>query len=413
MANPAARPTQLEVPDEPTEFRTWIRGVLCEALPSDWTGLGALPADELSGWVERWRDTLASYRLLAPGWPVRAGGLGLDGARLIVLQEELAGAGVPCGGGNDPFGIDMLGNTLLAYGTPEQQDHYLPRILSAEDVWCQGFSEPGAGSDLAGIRTRATVDESGRWHLDGQKIWTSNAHLASWIFVLARTGESGGRHRGLTFFLVPLDQPGITIRPIRQMSGASHFNEVFLDDAVAEDIVGEVGQGWAVAMSLLGHERGQSATTQAIRYRSEWERLVRTASERGMLGDARIRDRIAQAYVRIEVMDALGQRLAGPGITGLDEAGDAALFKLHWSAHHQDVTELALEVLGPDATTPEGRMLEMGYGGPDAAGAPRTSASWVDIFYNSRPGTIYAGTSQVLRNIVSERLLGLPKEQRP
>ncbi|MFJ6151419.1 AMP-binding protein [Micromonospora profundi] len=397
----------------PQEFRASVRALLERELPPGWSGLGALREDELHKWIARWRAVLARHRLLAPGWPVEHGGLGLAPDQQVVLQEEFARAGVPSGSGNDPFGIDMLGNTLLALGTPEQQAHYLPRILDGTDVWCQGFSEPGAGSDLAAVQTRAVLGADGRWRLTGQKIWTSNAHLASWIFVLARTGTRAERHRGLTFLLVPLDQPGVEVRPIRQLSGASHFNEVFFTDAVAADVVGAVGEGWAVAMALLGHERGQSATTQAIRYRAEWERLVRTAREHGMLERAWVRDGLAAAYVRIEVMDALGRRLAGGGLTGADAAGDAALFKLQWSAHHQAVTELALEILGPDATTPTGRVLELGYGGPDAAGAPISSASWVDIFYNARPGTIYAGTTQVLRNVVAERLLGMPKEVRP
>ena len=398
---------------DPQSFRTAVRALLARELLADWQGLGALGEGELTPWIAHWRTVLAQHRLLAPGWPVEHGGLGLAPDLQVILQEEFARAGVPNGSGNDPFGIDMLGNTLLAVGTPAQQARYLPRILRGDDVWCQGFSEPEAGSDLAAVQTRATLGEDGHWRLSGQKIWTSNAHLASWIFVLARTGTRAERHRGLTFFLVPLDQDGVEVRPIRQLSGASHFNEVFFTDARAEDVVGTVGAGWAVAMALLGHERGQSATTQAIRYRAEWERLVRTARDNGMIGRAFVRDGLAAAYVRIEVLAGLGRRLAAGGLTGTDAAGDAALFKLHWSAHHQAVTELALEILGPAATTPDGRMLELGYGGPDAAGAPITAASWVDVFYNARPGTIYAGTTQVLRNVVAERLLAMPKEARP
>lgn len=397
------------VPSDAEQFRAWVRATVQDGLPDGWSGMGALPEGLLGPFVEGWRKHLGRHRLLAPGWPPEHGGLGLDVARQVIVQEELARVGTPPGSGNDPFSIEMLGNTLIELGTREQKDHHLPRILSGADVWCQGFSEPEAGSDLAGVRTRAVQDEQGRWLINGQKIWTSNAHHATWIFVLARTGTQKSRHRGLTFFLVPMDQEGLTVRPIRQMSGASHFNEVYFDDVVAADIVGEVGEGWRVAMSLLGHERGQSATTYAIRYAAEWDRLVATAREHGVDDDPLLRDRIAAAHVRNRVVAALAERLSGGQITGRDHAGDAALFKLCWSSHHQVVTELALDVLGPEATTPTGRALELGYGGPDAVGAPITSASWVDIFYNARAGTIYAGTSQILRNLISERLLGLPR----
>ena len=211
---------------------------------------------------------------LAPGWPVEYGGGGLTALEQVIIAEEFARAGVPTGAPNDVFGIQMLGNTLLQWGTEEQKQRYLPRILSGDDRWCQGYSEPNAGSDLGSLALRAVLDGD-QWVLNGQKIWTSAGHLADHIFTLARTDPDAPKHKGISFLLVDMRQPGIEVRPIRMISGASEFNEVFYTDAVCprDEVVGGVNNGWAVAMTLLGYERGEAAATMPIRFQAELDRL--------------------------------------------------------------------------------------------------------------------------------------------
>src|SRR4051794_13099165 len=231
---------------EAEAYRQKVHAFLAEKLPGDWGGLGTLEGEPLSRFVREWRHTLYEAGYLAPGWPVQYGGAGLSALEQVILAEEFAKAGVPSGGPNDGFGITMLGNTLLRWGTEEQKQHYLPRILSGEDLWCQGYSEPAAGSDLGNLGCRAVLDGD-EWVINGQKIWTSGGHLADHIFVLARTAPEAAKHRGITFLLVDMRQPGVEVRPIRMMSGESEFNEVFFTDARCPkgDVVGEVNGGWA------------------------------------------------------------------------------------------------------------------------------------------------------------------------
>ena len=242
--------------------------------------------DEAAAFVTRWRVTLYEAGYLAPGWPTEYGGGGMSPLAQVVLAEEFARAGVPMGGPNDAFGITMLGNTLQVWGTEEQKQHYLPRILSGEDTWCQGYSEPNAGSDLGSLGLRAQLDGD-QWVLNGQKIWTSAGHLADHIFTLARTDPDAPKHKGISFLLVDMRQPGIEVRPIEMISGESEFNEVFYTDAVCpkHEVVGGVNNGWAVAMSLLGYERGAAAATTSIHYRGELDRLFLLARERGVADD--------------------------------------------------------------------------------------------------------------------------------
>jgi hypothetical protein len=292
---------------------------------------------------------------------------------------------------------------------PEVSARYLPACLRGDEVWCQGFSEPEAGSDLASLTTRAVLDGD-RWVLNGQKLWTSKAREANWIFVLARSDPGARKHKGITFLLVELDQPGIEIRPIKAMSGESEFNEVFFHDAVtpADLVVGEAHGGWAVATSLLGLERGEEAATNPILFRAELDRLVAMAAGRGRLADPVVRDEVAQAYARCEIMRYLGLRI----LTGVLRDGalgpESSISKLYWSEYHQFVTGLALRILGPDALIVEGR-------GPlrswraDDPGAPNTSGSWLGAFWNATAGTIYAGATQIQKNILAESVLGLPR----
>jgi alkylation response protein AidB-like acyl-CoA dehydrogenase len=297
-------------------------------------------------------------------------------------------------------------------GTEQQRRRFLPRILSGADRWCQGFSEPDAGSDLASLSTRAVLAD-GEWVISGQKIWTSVAHRANWIFLLARTDPDADPHRGISFLLCPLDQPGIEIRPIRQLSGESDFNEVFFAGArtAADNIVGPEGGGWPVAMTLLGHERGEEAATNPILFRAELDRLFALARERGRDRDPVIRQRLAWCYGRVEIMRYLGYRILTQVLGGQELGAAASVAKLYWSEYHVAATELALDIEGLDGLIPAGR-------GPlravrtDDPGAPNSTGSWLGAFLNARAGTIYAGTSQVQRNILAERVLGLPKESR-
>ena len=401
-----------EYPPETEAFRTRVRDFLAETLPEGWTGVGGLPVDDVLPFLAWWRKQLHSERLLAPSWPVEYGGGGHSAVESVVLVEEEALAGVPSGGPNDVFSISMLGNTMLAWGTDEQKRHYLPKLLAGEHIWCQGFSEPDAGSDLAGLSCRATLDGD-EWVLEGQKIWTTYGHLADHIFVLGRTDPDAPKHAGLTFLMVPMDQPGVEVRPIPMMSGESEFNEVFFSDArcPADAVLGEVNGGWAVAMTLLGFERGEAAALMPILFREELDRLIASARTRGAVGDPLIRQELARAHVGVEIMRYLGMRTLTDVLKGGSPGADAAITKLYWSEYHQHVTELAMHVLGADATVEEGRRPSSSIQ-TDDPGAPDDSASWIGTFYGSRAGTIYAGTSEIQRGIIGERILGLPKEPR-
>ncbi len=398
---------------EAEAFREKIQAFLAEHLPADWKGIGALDPESAERFRTEWRPLLAEKRYLAPAWPLEYGGGGMTALEQVVLAEEFMKAGVPTGGSNDNFSIQMVGNTLLRWGTDEQKAHHLPRIIAGADVWCQGYSEPDAGSDLAGLGCRAVLDGD-EWVLNGQKIWTSGGQHANWIFVLCRTDPEAPKHRGISFMLCPMDQPGVELRPIRMLSGDSEFNETFFTDArtAKENVVGGVNNGWAVAMTLLGYERGQAAATMPIMFRAEVDRLIELARQRGATEDPRIRQRLARAYIDVEVMRMLGLRTLTGFLAGVQPGPAQSTFKLFWSQHHQRVTELAVDILGPEAMTPAGRG-RVGSFHADAPGSPNDAASWVGTFYVARAGTIYAGTSQIQRNILGEMVLGLPKEPRP
>jgi alkylation response protein AidB-like acyl-CoA dehydrogenase len=397
-------------PPEAETYRDKLRAWLGEHLPAGWNGIGGLPPDEARAWAVEWRSTLYDNGLLAAAWPSEYGGGGLTPLEQVIMAEEFARAGVPTGGSNDTFGIQMVGNTLLRWGTPEQKKHFLPRILSGEDVWCQGYSEPNAGSDLANLGTRAVLDGD-EWVINGQKIWTSAAQNANWIFVLTRTDPDAPKHKGISFLLVPMEQPGVEVRPIRMLSGASEFNETFFTDARTprENVVGGVDEGWAVAMTLLGYERGEAAATVPVSFRTELDRLVELVRASGRAGDPIIRQRLAACHIKVEIMRYLGMRTLTQFLTGAPPGPEGSIFKLYWSEYHKVVTELSVDVLGAEAMVPDGRWPTTAFS-TDDAGAPNDSASWVGTFFNARAGTIYAGTSQVQRNILGEMVLGLPKE---
>ena len=395
------------------QFREKVQAFLAEHLPPDWRGIGALAHEDVRPWSERWRETLSANGLLAPSWPGEYGGPGLSEEEQVILAEEFAKAGVPTGAVNDVFSIQMVGNTLLQWGTEEQKRAFIPPILSGEHTWCQGYSEPDAGSDLGNLGCRATLDGD-EWLINGQKIWTSAGHLANWIFVLARTDPDAAKHRGISFLLVPMDQPGVEVRPIEMLTGDSEFNEVFFTDArcPTENVVGGVNNGWPVAMTLLGYERGEAAATFPVMFRLEYDRLEQLARDRGLDRDPVVRQRLAEAYSTVEIMRYNGLRTLTSYLAGASPGPEAGLFKLLWSEYHKRATELAVDLLGADATVPSGRAPASSFQ-TDDPGAPNDSASWVGTFFNARAGTIYAGSSEIQRNIVGEMVLGLPKEPRP
>jgi alkylation response protein AidB-like acyl-CoA dehydrogenase len=398
---------------EADAFREKIRRVIGDNLPNDWRGIGAIEDRvDADRFVEQWREMLARNGLIGVAWPTEYGGAGFSKLEQVVLVEEMARVGVPSMGHNDVFGIKMLGNTLLQWGTEEQKRYYLPKILSGEHVWCQGFSEPDSGSDLASLATRATLRDAS-WIIEGQKLWTSRAREANHIFVLARSDPEARRNRGLTFLMVDMGQPGVEVRPIKSMSGDSEFNEVYFHGATtaADNVVGPVHGGWDVARTLLSLERGDEAATNPILFRAELDRLLDMAASRGRTGDPIMRDRLADAYIRCRIMRFLGLRILTTILQGQPLGPESSISKLYWSEYHRLVTRLALDVLGTEATTVSGR-------GPlraartDDPGAPNSTGSWVGTAYNAVAGTIYAGTSEIQRNILGETVLGLPRDAR-
>jgi alkylation response protein AidB-like acyl-CoA dehydrogenase len=399
-------------PPEAEAYREKVQAFLAEHLPADWRGLGGLPVEQADEFTKEWRRTLHEHGYLAVAWPKEYGGAGLSAIETVIVAEEFAKAGVPQSGPNDVFGIQMVGNTIIEWGTEEQKRFFLPRILSGEHVWCQGYSEPNAGSDLGNLGCRA-VRDGDEWVINGQKIWTTEGHLANWIFVLTRTDPTAAKHRGITFLLCPMDQPGIEVRPIRMLSGESEFNEVFFTDArcPVENVVGGVDNGWAVAMTLLGYERGEAATVQPLRFRVELDRLLDLARETGRAGDPVIRQRLASCYAQVEIMRYLGLKVLTQFLGGGRPGPESSIFKLYWSEYHKVVTELAMDIMGAAGLVPTGRAPSSAIG-PDDVGAPNSTASWAMTFLHARAGTIYAGTSQVQRNILGEQVLGLPKEPR-
>jgi alkylation response protein AidB-like acyl-CoA dehydrogenase len=395
------------------EFRTTVRGWLAENLAGEFAPLAGRggPGHEHELVTERmaWERLLGAAGWIGLGWPVRDGGRGLPWALQAIFHQEYARAGGP--GRIGHMSEQLLGPALLMFGTPEQRARFLPGILSGTQVWCQGYSEPDAGSDLAAVRTRAELRD-GEWHLHGQKVWTSLAHIADWCFVLARTDPQAERHHGLSYLLVPMRQPGVTIRPIRQLTGTSEFNEVFFDDARtdASAIIGAPGNGWRVAMGTLGVERGVSTIGQQAGFQRDFEAVLAQARRTGAIRDPEIAGRVTDAWIGLQVMRyavaaTLGGAAADPGGGDAGAAGvlsnpvapgtEANIVKLLWSPWRQRLGELAVDVAGPDAT-----LTGPGYELSDGQ----------RLFLFGRAETIYGGSVEIQRNIIAERGLGLPRE---
>lgn len=399
----------ISYPADSADYRDRIRRFLRDHLPAGWSGIGALSDSQYHDFLPVWRATLYENELLAPAWPREHGGGGLSPIDRVVLAEEFAHAGVPAGTPNDEFGIDMVGSLLLEHGTEDQKAHFLPRILSGEHIWCQGFSEPGAGSDLAAVQTHATLHESG-YILNGQKVWTSDGMAANQIFVLARTDTQARKHKGLTFFLVPIDQPGVELRPIPMMTGHRDFCETFFTDAVADPahIIGQPGDGWAMAMALLGYERGETAVALPLRYQADLDRLIELARSRGKLDDPDIRRRLAWCKTQVQTMRWLGLRSVSQWLAGENDEAQGSIFKLCWSQYQVAEGAIAMDILGEEGMITRGRPPRMPYY-CDEPEAPNSTASWQGSHLIAQGGVTYAGTTEIQYNILAERILGLPR----
>jgi alkylation response protein AidB-like acyl-CoA dehydrogenase len=375
------------------EVREWLETNLTGAF-ADARGLGG-PGREHEAFEIRsqWERHLAAAGWTCLGWPVEHGGRGLPLRHQVIFHEEYAHSDAPVRVGL--IGEGMVGPTLLAFGTDEQRARLLPPIQRGEELWCQLYSEPGAGSDLANITTKA-VRDGDDYVLTGQKVWTSLAHWSDWGFAIVRTEPGSKRHRGLSYLLVPMREPGIELRPIIQATGTSEFNEVFFDGARSSvtNLVGSEGDGWKIGMATLGFERGSMTLGQQVGFRRELERIIELAQRTGVAQEPDIRDRLSRAWIGVEIMRLNALRtLSG---SGRDLERTASIGKLYWSTWHQELGNLAMDVLGMSGTV--------------VAGAPYELLAEQSLFLFSRSDTIYAGSSEIQRNIISERALGLPKE---
>lgn len=356
------------------------------------------PGDEHSFPEERkaWERKLADGGWTCVGWPKEYGGRGCSIEQQVIFFEEYARAGAP--GRMGHIGEGLTGPTLIAFGNEAQKQKYLPGIVKGMDLWCQGYSEPGAGSDLANVKTKARFDDKkNKWIINGQKVWTSLAHESDYVFVVARTDPDSVAHKGLGFFLVKMNQPGITVRPIEQITGTSEFNEVFFDNAEcdSDDIVGKPGEGWSVAMGLLGFERGVSTLGQQMLFQNELNEIIRVAKENGSAKDPVIRQRIADAHIGLKIMRYNSMRMLSASDDGSLQK-EALIYKLYWATWHRNLGELAMDILGPEAEICEA--------------APYTLSRLQSMYLFVRSDTIYGGTNEIQRNIIAERGLGMPKE---
>jgi alkylation response protein AidB-like acyl-CoA dehydrogenase len=382
-----------DTPDEAAfraELRAWLEENLPEKLRGHRGGAARFDEPEMREWSRALYD--AGYAGLT--WPKEYGGGGAPYTHQAIYLEEVARAEAPPHIG--VIGLGMAGPTIMAHGSEEQKKRHLAPILSAEEIWCQGFSEPGAGSDLAGVRTTARLD-GGRFVVDGQKVWSSFAHIAHWCILVTRSDPESTRHAGLTYLIVDMHSPGVEVRPLRQITGEAEFNEIFFTgvEVPAENVLGEVGEGWQVAMTTLLHERGTLGFALQAALEVQIRKLVALAQDRG--ADALQRDRIAYEWSELQALRFTNARslsqLVKTGIPG----PEGSIAKLVWSEANQRVTKLALELLGPDAPLADGNAPYGGY--------------WQYQQLRSRGNTIEAGTSEILRNIVAERVLGLPKSR--
>lgn len=375
------------------ECADWLNGQMAGEF-ADIKGITTLT--EKAERRKEWEQQLGAHGWSCIGWPKQWGGRGASLAEQVIFAEEYARAGIP--GRVNHIGIELAGPTILTFGTEEQKARFLPDIAAGKTIFCQGFSEPGAGSDLASVRTRGRL-ENGEWIVDGQKIWTSLAHISDWIFVITRTEEGSKGPRGLTFLMMEIDQPGIEIRPIRQINGDAEFNETFFTEARCPEnsLIGAVGDGWKIAMGLLSFERGVSTLGQQMAFRNELDAIIAAAKANGAAKNPLIRQRLAKAETGLRLMRYGALRmLSNSDHSKVD--GAALTYKIQWAIWRRGLGELAMDVLGQ--------------AGEVADGAAYEWDMLPNLFLYSRADTIYGGTNQIQRNLIAERGLGLPREMR-
>ncbi|HEU5470737.1 MAG TPA: acyl-CoA dehydrogenase family protein [Actinophytocola sp.] len=384
-------------------MREWIAGNAPDGLATltDWNVTGMTGGNPVNAEAERsplyaeWERRLRAANLICAWWPEKFGGRGLTPVQHAIFTEELSRAGLPYV--RRGFGEAMVGPSIMAHGTPEQQEYFLPRIISAEDVYCQGFSEPNHGSDLAGVQTKAVLDGD-ELVITGQKVWTSAWYRANMIFILCRTDPDAPKHRGLSYVLVPFLDNNILARPLKQMTGAAEFGEEFFDGARAPlfNVIGGLNNGWRVAMTTLGFERGGGVSTAYLRYEKQFWDLVELARKVGRERDPVVRQELAWAYSHVQIMRFTGLRALARLASGQEPGPEASTTKLFWSEYERRLGEIAADLLGA-----EGMIRPAGDGYP--------ISPWQEVFLASRAGTIYSGTSEIQRNIIAERALGLPR----
>ena len=395
------------------EVRDWLRANL-QGEFAHARGLGG-PGREHEAFEERlaWERHMAAAGWTCVGWPEEYGGRGATLDQQVIFHEEYALADGPARVNH--IGENLLGPTIIAFGTDEQRARFLPPIVAVEELWCQGYSEPNAGSDLANVQTRAEL-AGDHWTVNGQKVWTSLALESDWCFVVCRTEPGSSRHQGLSYLLVPMRQDGVDIRPIIQLTGTSEFNEVFFDGARtgAGNIVGAPGEGWKIAMATLGFERGVATLGQQVGFRREFEGVADLARRTGAIADPLLRDRLTRSYMGLEIMRLNAVRTMA-GVAAGAPGPESSISKLVWGTWHRELGELAMDVLGAAGLVADGD--PSGGTSGDAPGARGTAGNydlndWQRLFLFSRSDTIYAGSNEIQRNIIAERVLGLPREAR-
>ena len=376
------------------EFREHVRAWLADHVVGEFAELRGRggPGDEEVGFDirVRWETLLGEAGWIGLGWPVEHGGRGATVDQQIIWAEEYSRAQAPARVNH--MGENLLAPTLIEYGTPELCARFLPGIRDGSERWCQGYSEPNAGSDLANVQTRARLDGD-EWTIDGQKVWTSLAHVSHWCFVVARTVPGSQRHAGLTFLLVPMDQPGVEVRPIVQLTGGGEFNETFFTDARTDAtlVIGEPGDGWRIAMGLLALERGISTLAQQVGFERELQHTIALARRFDRLGDTGIRERMLRLHTEFQLIRWNAMRSMSGGVPG----PEASISKLFWGTWHRDLGNLIIDI--------------MGAAGQICDGAPYELSLEQKLFLYTRADTIYGGSNEIQRNVLGERVLGLPR----
>ena len=381
-------------------FREEVATWMAEHNVGEFAALGGRggSGDENFGFEVRraWEHELATGGWTCIGWPTEYGGRGASMLEQVVFAEEYVRAKAP--GRVSILGEGLLGPTVIHYGTDEQKARFLPSIVAGTELWCQGYSEPNAGSDLASVQTKAELDGD-EWVISGQKVWTSLAHQADWCFVVARTDPGSVRHKGLSYLLVPMDQPGVEVRPITQLTKTSDFNEVFFTEARtrADLVVGEPGQGWQVALATLAFERGVGLLGHLLSFRREFDAVVEHARARGLTEQPQWRQRLARSYAELEII-RMNTIRSLTGVEGPAAPPEASIAKLFWASWHRNLGELMMDLEGPAATI---------------VGEDYDLGDFHRTFLFSRSETIYGGSNQIQRNIIGERVLGLAPEPKP